>query len=401
MEQVDLGRQQLAWAQEQDRLNRETLGRVLNVQLPAMEEQARAAREDRQRYERIYQPLEENLIREFEGYASPERMEREAGRSIADVNAAFDAQRRNALQRLEGFGVDPSQTRNAALDIGVRTAQAATQAQAAGQARERVENTGRALRGEAINIGRGYPGNVAQAYGQAVQAGQAGIGGANQTTATSTGALTSGQGFTGLGLQGIGQGANIRNMGYGNQLAAAQFGANQQQGMLSTLAGFGGFALGLKDGGMPARALDFDMHGEGSVNSGPSDGSGIDDQVDAKLSVGEYVIPADVVRIKGEEFFDKIVEKYHVPADQQEVNGMNNGGMLAQRMGALTGMTAPRTVRAAPQRALPHMNRMMQPVAGAAPHMNTMISSGRMALPVRAQAPQTALPRQPRPMTAY
>jgi len=55
----------------------------------------------------------------------------------------------------------------------------------------------------------------------------------------------------------------------------------------------------------------------GMVQHGPSDGTGIDDQVHAKVSVGEYIIPADVVHAKGKEFFDMLLKKYHVPAQQQ------------------------------------------------------------------------------------
>jgi len=55
----------------------------------------------------------------------------------------------------------------------------------------------------------------------------------------------------------------------------------------------------------------------GIVANGMSDGTGIDDQVPAKISVGEYVVPADVVHAKGKEFFDKLLERYHTPAQQQ------------------------------------------------------------------------------------
>jgi hypothetical protein len=57
--------------------------------------------------------------------------------------------------------------------------------------------------------------------------------------------------------------------------------------------------------------------GPGMIQQGPSDGTGIDDQVPAKVSVGEYIVPADVVHAKGKEFFDKLLQRYHVPAQQQ------------------------------------------------------------------------------------
>lgn len=50
---------------------------------------------------------------------------------------------------------------------------------------------------------------------------------------------------------------------------------------------------------------------------GPSDGSGVDDQVPANLSAGEYVIPSDVVAKLGTLHFDKLLEKHHTPADVQ------------------------------------------------------------------------------------
>lgn len=325
--QRDVAREQLQWAREQDRMNRDILNQVLDVQLPAMREQADNAREDRARYEGVFRPLEDDLVREFQDYASPQRIAAERGRAIADVSQSFDAQRRNALQRLESYGIDPSQTRNAALDLGTRVAQAAASAGAANNAARNVENTGRALRAEAINIGRGLPSNVAASYGQSIQAGQAGVGGANQTTGTSTNALMSGNQAAGQALQGFGQSAGIQNMGYQNQMM--QYGANQAA--LTGALGFAGGVAGmmLKDGGKVSkkrRALTFDnATGDvmfdsqpGLIDYGRGDGSGIDDQVPIQASRGEYIIPADVVRAKGTEFFDKLVERYHTPAAEQE-----------------------------------------------------------------------------------
>jgi hypothetical protein len=311
--QAQTAREQLDWARQQDTMNRSTLNQVLGIQIPAMQDQFDNAREDRQRYEDVFRPIEDNLVTEFQNYDTPERRMEERGRAMADVTSTFDASRRNALQRLESYGVDPSQTRNFALDIGVRTQQAQAQAAAANSADRRVDDTGRALRADAINIGRGLPSQVASSYGQSVAAGQAGVGGANATTGTSAGALQSGLGFSGQALQGYGQGANIMSQGYQNQMQQYGAQANNAANLAGGLGGIAGMAMGLADGGMPT---------DGMVDEGPTDGSGIDDQVDAKLSVGEYVIPADVVMTKGREFFDKLVEKYHTPAKVQEQQPM-------------------------------------------------------------------------------
>jgi len=311
---LEFAREQQKWAQDQDKMNRETLDKVLSVQLPIMQQQYENAKKDRARYEGTFQPIEDNLIKEFQNYDTAERRDLEGGRAVADVNTQFDAARRNSLQRLESFGVDPSQTRNAALDIGVRTQQAAAQAGAVGASNRNVENTGRALRAEAINIGKGLPSNVAASYGQSIAAGQAGVGGANQTTGTSTNALTSSQGFSGAAMQGNTNSANILNQGYQNQMA----GYNAQGASMAGLGQLAGFAAMVADGGTPAQAHARQaIDPKGPVMHGPSDGSGIDDQVPAMISVGEYVIPADVVQKKGVEFFDKMLERYHTPAKEQ------------------------------------------------------------------------------------
>lgn len=318
--QQETAREQLAWSREQYNENRGILERVLGVQLPAMEDQFENARKDRERYETVFQPLEDQFVKEAQEYDTPERREREAAGAISDVGAQFDAQRQNALQRLEGYGVDPSQTRNAALDIGVRTAQAAAEAGAGNRATQRVENVGRALRSDAINLGRGALSNVASSYGQSVGAGSAAVGGANQTTGMGIAGAQSSLGFSGQALQGYGQSANIQNMGYGNDMARYNASQANSAGMLQGVGGIAGMAMGIRDGGAIPRDVPYYGDGE-TVDTGIGDGSGIDDNVPAMLSDGEYVVPADVVRIKGEEFFDKLVEKYHTPAQTQVALG--------------------------------------------------------------------------------
>jgi len=315
--QAQTAREQLDWGREQDRMNREVLDQVLAVQLPAMQAQFAQAESDRERYETMFRPFEDQFMEEAREYDTPEKRMQERAKAIADVSTQFDAQRQNALQRLESYGVDPSQTRNAALDVGVRTAQAAASAGAAQQAGQRVEDVGRALRSDVINLGRGALSNAAGFYGQAVGAGSAGVAGGAQTTQAGVGAIQSGLGFSGQALQGYGQGANIMSQGYGNEMQGYNAQSQQQAGMLQGIGGIAGMAMGIRDGGEIIEGEYRAIDPEGDV-AGPGDGSGIDDQIPAYLSDGEYVIPSDVVQAKGEEFFDKLLERYHVPAQQQE-----------------------------------------------------------------------------------
>lgn len=317
--------EQLAWAQQQDTLNRQLLDRVLTSQEAVQEETLSNAQQDRARYEEIYQPLEDNLVSEFQNYDTPERRAEERGRAIADVNSQFDAVRRNSLQRLESYGVDPSQTRNAALDLGVRVQQAAAAAGAANAADRATEQTGRALRAEALNIGKGYPSNVAGSYGQSIAAGNSMVGNANQTTATSGNAMQGGASYLNTSIGGFGQAGNTMTQGFNNQMSAHN---SNQQAITGALGAVGSIAgMFMADGGQAkkrqALTLDNDT-GEmvydsepGMIDYGQGDGTGIDDQVPIQASTGEYIIPADVVRAKGVEFFDKLVERYHTPAEEQ------------------------------------------------------------------------------------
>jgi hypothetical protein len=326
--------EQLKWAREQDASYRELLQQVLGPQLAAQQNQSEWAVKDRARYEGVYQPLEDNLIKDFQDYGSPERLASNRGRAMADVASSFDAQRRNALQRLESFGVDPSQTRNAALDVSMRTQQAASMAAAGTNASRVDEDKARALRADAINIGRGMPSQVAQSYGQAVAAGNSAIGGANATFGTSANAIGSPGSFAGLGQSGMTGAGNMATQGFQNQMGAYNA---QQQASGSLWGGIGsavGMAAMLADGKRPRdQAIPTTP---GHIAGGPGDGSGIDDQVpativnpqtgaqmgDARLSTDEYVIPADVVRAKGVEFFDKLLQKYHTPAAQQRAQAI-------------------------------------------------------------------------------
>jgi hypothetical protein len=306
--------------------NRATLDRVLGVQLPAMEDQAAWAKKDRGRYEQLFQPLEDQFIKEAQEYDTAERRGTAAATAVSDVSQSFDAQRRNALQRLEGYGVDPSQTRNAALDVGVRTAQAAASAQAATGARNRVEDVGRAMRGDAVNMGKGLPSQAAAGYGGSAASGYGGVSAANQTTAGGAGAANSALGFSGQALQGYNQGANIRNSAFQNSMQNWQAGQDQTMGWINAASGIAGAAM-MADGGpapsedqympMDGGALPYNRETGHVAEMGRGDGSGIDDTVPAMVSEGEYVIPADVVAAKGTEFFDKLLERYHTPAAEQ------------------------------------------------------------------------------------
>lgn len=283
------------------------------------------------RYETVYQPLEDKAVDDAMNYASPDRKAQLMGSAAATSAQATESARASAMQNLESFGIDPSSTRYAALDAGIRVQGAASQAAAATSAGLQADATQRALMANAINVGRGLPSDVNAGNQTAIGAGSAGVGAGSAAgnlglTALSTGSNIMGSplGYGSLGNQGYGIGAgaigiptgalnagtgainagtsaigtwgSTMNQGYQNQLSAWQANQNASSGFGSILGTAAGFIPGLAEGGaVPTHAS-------------PTGGAAIDD-VPARLTPGEFVTPKDVVAWKGEEFFQKLIQQ--------------------------------------------------------------------------------------------
>ena len=301
-----LGSEQLAWAKETYADNKIITDKVVDTFLRSQDLNMESAQKDRARYERLFQPLEDQLAADAADYSSGARKDLEMGRAAAGVAQQFDAARESATRNLEAYGIDPSSTRYAALDLGMRTQQAATSAAAQNQASQQTDAIGRALRSEAINVGRGYPGQIAGQYGTALQSG---TGGVNSTLAqTASGANTMGTNtqYMGLANQSLGTWANALNMGYQNQLAAWKADQDQSSGWGSALGLIGGIATKfIEDGGA---IEDGTTGGHVPAQASPTGGAAVDD-VPARLNVGEFVFPKDVMQWKGEEWAQKEIQK--------------------------------------------------------------------------------------------
>lgn len=286
--QQQTSREQLDWAKQQYNDQAGQTSRYVNAMVTQMnaqdtmawhqqalaDQQAAQAQSDRQRYEQLYQPLENQLVDQAQTWNSPARAGEQAAQAMADVNSNFNQARTAALSNLESYGIDPSQTRFGALDLGTRIQQAAASAAAGTQSRLQTQATGLALQSEAINIGRGYPGQVAQSYATANQsaaganqsfAGAAGSGGAGinaglNTASTygnlmGTGATWAGLGnqSMGVGLSGLSGAIGGMNTGFQNQLGSAQYSANVAGNQAAGIGSMVGGALAI--GGIAAVAI--------------------------------------------------------------------------------------------------------------------------------------------------
>ena len=309
----ELAKEQQAWAEKTYYDNKDVSDIVVDKALGALDRQEADAARARDRYQQLFEPLEEQLAYDADTYASPERQEFEAGKAEADVAAQFEQARKTAAERLEGYGVDPSQTRQGALDLGTRIAEAAAQASAGNQSRQNTEAVGRQLRSEAINVGRGYPGQIAASTAGAGASGNQAANTGLATTASGAQTMGTGMGWQGLGNNAIAGWGNILNAGYQNQMA--QYNADQQSssgfgGLLGNV--IGSFLPGFAEGGAIPEEEGTYLPPEMSPSGGaiPDDiPAEIEGGGPAQLNAGEFIVPKDVVKWLGEKGMQNFILK--------------------------------------------------------------------------------------------
>lgn len=310
------GDETMAWAKQAYKENKATGDVVTDFSLGQLDKMAAWADNDRQRYEDIYQPLEEQQAIRAQEYLTPERMQAEADRAEADVAAQFQTARDTAAARLEGFGVDPSQTRQGALDLGTRVAEAAAAASAGNQARRATEMYGDQLMANAIATGKGYPGQVLSEASGAAGSGNQAVNTGLATTASGAQTMGTPYQWTGMGMQGYGQQAQVMNTGFQNEMDAYNAKQAASSGWGSVLGGLMSFVPGFAEGG----AIPDDEMAEGEmvpIEASPSNGA-IPDDIDAevsdtgqpaKINAGEFIMPKDVVAWLGEKGMQQIILK--------------------------------------------------------------------------------------------
>lgn len=203
------------------------------------DQQSADAKQAQDRYTSIYEPMMDKYNSEAEAYSSPARADQNAGAAMADVASTMDAQRTSALSSLESYGIDPSQTRYGALDLGTRVSQAAATAAAGTQSRLQTEQTGLNLQASAIGMGAGLPGQAATGYGGASASGSSGIGASNATASTYGNLMGTPAQWSGLSNQSNAGATGALGAGSSAEVAKGQL---QNQESANTSQGFGQLA---------------------------------------------------------------------------------------------------------------------------------------------------------------
>jgi hypothetical protein len=333
-----LSKEQQDWARQAYGANRGYNEAVQASDARTQQDMGDWSRADRARYEGQFVPLQDRAIADANSYDNPDNMNRMRGRAQAEVGMNFDAAGETAKRSLEGYGINPAAVRYAGLDRGVQMQRAAASAAAANQSDLATEGTARNMRTRAIQMGSALPGQAVGEAGAGVQAGATGAQTGLATTASGANTMGTGaQWYAGANAP-LGQAGNMMNQSYENQMAKYKADQSQSSGW-GTLAGIaGGIAgsyLGGPAGGAAATA------GMKKLFSGPSDyaeggavpdpgqdpsqdpsqdpnlvpagaspsgGKAIDD-VSARVSSGEFILPRDVVEWLGEEKLQNLIKK--------------------------------------------------------------------------------------------
>jgi hypothetical protein len=179
---------------------------AINAQiLQGATQQNQNAAADRARYESTFIPMENQYASRPQNWDTPAREQAQAGAAEATVAQQTEAARQAAATALESYGVDPSSTRYAALDIGTRTGQAAAMAAAGNNAvnQTQFKKVWRFARTRSTWEGAPCAINSWVQFSNE-NAGNSAVGNTNSTTSTGFGAMGTGAQWGGLANSALG-----------------------------------------------------------------------------------------------------------------------------------------------------------------------------------------------------
>lgn len=166
---------------------------------------------DRERYETVFRPLEDEFVKFAQEFDSPEKQAEAAARAKADVHAAAAADQSARERNMASYGIRPDSGRFAGVDRAAGLGTAATSVGAQNAARNEVRDRAIDLKKDAITLGQGTNAQAQAAGGASLTPTLA----ANEQFMNSQGIVAPGYAAAGAGLQGA---AATRDAGYGTAM---------------------------------------------------------------------------------------------------------------------------------------------------------------------------------------
>lgn len=226
---------------EQDKIAKQ----IADQQMAASKQSQEWATADRDRYETVFQPLQDEFIDTAKNWDSAERQDKLSAEAKADVSNNANLARQANERNMASMGVNPTSGRYAGVARAGELATGLASAGAENNARNQVRKEGVAMRADAVNMGNGLAVNPATSLGLSSSTGSAAYGttAGNNAQAAGLGSIM-GQGYQGA-MNGYNSQANILNQQYGNQLQAWQAQTQADAQSSSSLWGGLGSAAGM------------------------------------------------------------------------------------------------------------------------------------------------------------
>ena len=335
---LKLANKHYKWAKKQTKKNNKIVKPYVRQMMDTMNDLQGDYEEDRDRYDTVFKPLQDEFLSNVEGYqgkadkfsAEVDKLKADAeayggeanksfmmGRAVQNVNQMFEDAREKNLSTLESYGINPSATRYGALDYGIRAAQAAAQAGAGTQAGLDVDETSRAMFSDAltrelqargldkevldmkrgmIDLGEGVAGRGITEAGAGAEIGGAGVDAKLKASELSGKHRTSTNDFLNSTGSLINSWTNALNTGYSNALEQQKLEAESSSGIGSILGAVAsiGRSFFAKDGGKVP------------LEMSPSRGA-IPDDVPSMLSAEEFVFPDYATKFFGHDKLKKMI----------------------------------------------------------------------------------------------
>lgn len=220
----------------------ETAQKTAEAQLGLSQQALTQQQQDRQRYLSEFQPIEDKIVADAQGYDTPQRREDAARQAMADTQIALNNARESSARAMERRGVMPGSGASLALSGSMDLGAAKALAGAANTARQRVETVGAAKMADAAALGRGVITDQATQAQIGLSSGNSAVGNANMpNTIRAQGTSIMGQGYN-TAIQGNNSAANI-SLGVAN----AQAGTDAANAQTAGAAGsaIGGIAMAI------------------------------------------------------------------------------------------------------------------------------------------------------------
>lgn len=395
----NLGEQQLQWSESEFNQEQPLVNQAEQTQIQLGQQDLQFAGEEENNYNQIYAPLESSFVNQAENWASPANTALVQGQAEDAVAESSNAALNTSQEQLRAYGINPSSPKYAGLTIGANAMAGAGEAAAGTTAAQNLKLQQLGLESQAINTGRGLVNSTSQLGSTGASAASGAASTAQQNLSTGSNANTNSTQFVNAGTNAMNSYVNAVN-GYNQaQLGYSQLNANTGMSELSGLGSAAGGILGmLAKGGSVSRFADGgptgDPNGQGAqptaipvphgatpgggvpTSASPSGGSAVDD-VDAKLTAHEFVIPKDVAIWKGHEHFVKAIDSAR--REQHELSQRNDIG--GEKVSAIPNPNP--AFRSQPFNAHAHNAANAADARRPAPSMHPAAITRQSAIPVR------------------